>query len=201
MIAGEKLTILRYVSLLIPVNIFEPNIQRISADRFRNSLNDVFHTSHALRPTEPAKRSVGRKVGPADLSVDFDVVNVISVLGVQQRSLHHRRRQISRGATIGIEIDFHSRDLASGIETNAPATEIRMSPAGHMHVSVFVVDNPCSLTCFRSDQRNHQRRNDGLSFFTTKRAAHPFADAHDLMLGKPQNLSNHRLDLSGILSR
>ena len=75
-----------------------------------------------------------------------------------------------------------------------------MPPAGDSHIGVFVIDNPCRLAGFGGHQRYHQRRNDGLSFFAAKRAAHSFANADDLVLRKPKDFCNHHLNLSGILS-
>ena len=129
------------------------------------------------------------------------MLDKVRIVRVQQRSLHHRRRQIGRRAAIGKEIAFEPNDLAIGFETDSPATQIRMPFSGHAHVGIFVVDHSRCAAGFGGDQRRHQRGDHGLSFFATKRATHSLADADDLMHLQLKHFGDHRLDLGRVLSR
>ena len=73
--------------------------------------------------------------------------------------------------------------------------------AGDAHVVVFVVDDARRAAGFVGHERGHHRGNRGLRFLAAERAAHPLADAHDLVLPDAQHLGHDGLNLGRVLRR
>ena len=76
-----------------------------------------------------------------------------------------------------------------------------MPLAGDAHVVVFVVDDSCRPAGFVRDECSQHRGNRGLRFLAAERAAHPLANAHDLVVSHAQHLGHHGLNLGGVLRR
>ena len=69
------------------------------------------------------------------------------------------------------------------------------------HVVVFVVDDARRPAGFVGHERGHHRRDRGLRFLAAERAAHPLADAHDLVLADAEHLGHDGLNLGRVLRR
>ena len=201
MVLVEHLAVGRDVPLTDSIEIGQSHVVGVAAQKLGDRLQDVLGDRHRLRPAEAAECRVGRDVGETDATVELHVWAVVATIGVQQGPLQHGGREIGRRPAVGKEVAPQCLNPALAVEANFPAGKIFMPFAGHSHVIVFVVDHAGRSARLLGHECSHEGGNRRLGLFAAERSAHPFADAHDLVLPQPEHVGNDCLDFGRILSR
>ena len=173
------LTIARRRHQFIAVQIAFAHVQRIQSKMAGNVANDHFDHDNALRAAKPPERRVALRIGFAAVGRNVHVLQKVGVVGVEDRAVSHRARQVSAEAAIHSHQQFQPGDAAAVVKTNAVVISKRVAFAGDHEVLVTVqphfyrapelVGCHCGPNCQMASLR----------FLAAKTAAHASAfDAH-----------------------
>ena len=80
----------RRIAIISAVIIGHAHIQRIAPDSHCDFINDAFNRDHPLWPTKTAKGRVGHKVGFAAIGPDFNITQIIGIVGMEHRTVGNR---------------------------------------------------------------------------------------------------------------
>ena len=205
-VAGHDLPVGRHVAVGRAVEIAAADLRGrdgppAAAEKDRDLLHHGLDGRHALRATEAAEGRGRGVVGEADAATDVDMLEMVGVVGMEHRPLHHRGREIGGGPAVGVKPHDIGADPALVVEAHLPGGVVGVPLAGAPHVVVAAVDDAGRPAGASGDERRHDRRERALGFLAAEAPSHPLADADDLVHADAECLGDDVLRLRRALRR
>ncbi len=170
---------MRRIAVIDTIKVDAPDLERILAECARDVVDRVFDRKHALRPAEPAKRGVRRRVRLAAVRVDVHVFQEIRVVAVEHRAVVDGPGQVGRDAAARCEHEVHAEDTAVLVEADVVVDDEVVALAGHDHVVVAVEAQLGWAPCRLRYQRCRRRHQVCLGLLAAETAADPPHLHHD----------------------
>jgi hypothetical protein len=164
-------------------------------------MDGVLDHEHALGPAEAAEGGVGRQVGAHRLAGDADVLDVVGVVGVEERTVHDRGGQVDGPPPVGEQVGGQRHQPAVVVEAGPVVGLERVTLAGDRHVVGAVETHPDRSVQQLRAQRGEAGERRGLGLLAAERTAHPWHLAHHLVRPDAQHAGDHLLGLGGVLRR
>ena len=182
-----------------PIQIGDPDIQRIAPQRTGNVIHHPFDRQHALRPAKPAKRGVGHGVGFQPFGQDLDCGQVIAVVGMKHRPVVDPGGQIERRTAPRRQHQPQRLHAAPVIEPDIIGHAEIVAFAGHHHVVIAVAAELCCASGPGRDQCCCGGKRRGLRFLAPECAAH--APHFDRNIGRCaiEHMRDQMLHFAGML--
>ena len=178
-----------------------PDLERVLAERERDLLDQPLARDHALRAAEAAKRGVRDGVGLERQRAQVRVVEVIAVVGVEQRPVGDRPGQVGRVAAARGVGDVDALDAAVVVEADGVVGDEIVALAGDHHVVVAVGADLGRAPGLLGDERGDAGEQVALGLLAAEAAAHAPALDRDGVVGHAQHDRHHVLDLARVLGR
>ena len=133
----------------------------------------VFDEEHPLGAAEAAKRRVADDVGLADAAAQLDVLDVVTVVEVEQGPVVNALAQIKGEAGVGVDVSTQGGDEAGVVEADLKLPPKRVSLAGQGHVDVPVPHEAHRLLQTHGGQGHEGCGGIALGLFAAEAASHP----------------------------
>ncbi len=200
-IALHDLTVVRDIALIETIEIDAPYVERITAQRTGNVVQNRLDHHHALGSAEAAKGGIRHGVGLAAMRRDLDVFQVVGIVDVKHGAIVHGAGKIRRVPAARGEHHGQRKQAPLVIEAGLAVRDEVMAFAGHQHVGIAIepqLDRSAALARQHSGGGGDEG---GLALLAAESAAHAPALDHDAIGGLLQGMRHDVLYFSGMLRR
>eukprot|EP00038_Savillea_parva_P003857 m.131077 g.131077 ORF g.131077 m.131077 type:complete len:311 (-) comp11304_c0_seq4:2052-2984(-) len=166
-----------------------------------NIRHNILGKHEPLRSSKPSKRRIARQVGAARKPHTPDRRDVVHVVHMKQRTVHHGIGQVGRVARVGVELNVERRDASILLVAHLVAPQEGMPPTTGHHVDIAVQDTPhrTSELMRRHRRRRRDKRRAGL--FAAKPASETLGTAHNATGRNAESTRDEHLRLVWVLRR
>ena len=198
----DSLVIRRQVAAIcfVTVEVRLAHLQRVFAQLIGDLFDHPLRCHNTLRATKATEGGVRHSVGLQRFAFQTHIGVEIGVIGVKQRPIRHRPRQVRGIAATRCKHAVHRSDLALIIKAHIIVDHKVMPLAGGGHVLIAIGADFAGAVPFLGRQRGNRAEQVHLAFFAAKTAAHPtHIDGH--RIGRhAQNMGHHMLRFAWVLS-
>ena len=197
----DLLVVGRDVALGLAVEVALADVQRVLAGGEGDLLDQALAPEHALRPAEAAEGRVGDGVGLQRLRGQVHRRIEVAVVGVEQRPVGDRAREVGGPAAARGIGHLHRLDRARLVEAGLVVDQEVVALAGDDHVVVAVGPELRRPAGRLGDQGRDHGEEAALALLAAEGPTHAPDLDRDRARGHAQHLGHHVLDLAGMLGR
>ena len=143
------------------VEVAAPNLLGLKVQLPGDLFDPVLDYHHPLRSSEAPEGRVGGQVGPAHVALHPQVWDLVAVVRVEHRPLHHGEAQVHGPARVVEQVHVGRLDLALLGEGHLVAAEEGVAPAADGHVLVPVQHQPHGPPSLGRGKGHHRAQRNG----------------------------------------